>query len=138
QADLQLVTGNYFSFFHAAPALGRLLNEEDDRVEGAHPVCVVSYAAWRRRFGSDPRVLGRIVRINTHPFEIVGVARPDFAGAELQNRYDMWGPTAMAEQLTWNTRSNAHAVWLGVLAKVRPGMSLVEASARLKAVSNGI
>jgi predicted permease len=137
-ADLQLVTGDYFSFFHAKPVLGRLLNTEDDRVEGAHAVCVLSYAAWRSRFGSDPHVLGRIVRINTHPFEIVGVAGPDFVGAELQNRYDMWGPTAMAEQLTRNARSNAHVVWLGVLAKLRPGLSPAEARARLKAASKGI
>ena len=95
QADLEVVTGNYFPFFHAEPVLGRLLNEEDDRVEGAHAVCVVSYAVWRSRFGSDPHVLGRIIRINTHPFQIIGVAGPDFVGAELQNRYDIWGPTAM-------------------------------------------
>lgn len=119
-------------------ALGRLLNDEDDRVEGAHAVCVLSYAAWRSRFSSDPRVLERVVRINTHPVEIVGVAGPDFVGAELQKRYDIWAPTAMTEQLTWNARNNAHAIWLGVLAKLRPGMAFGEARARLKAASKGI
>jgi predicted permease len=138
QVDLELVTGNYFSFFHGEPALGRLLIEADDRVEGASPVCVLSYQAWRSRFGSDPRVLGRIVRIDTFPFQIVGVAGPDFVGAELQNRYDMWVPTAMAQPLTWNARSNPHVVWLGALAKLRSGLRVGEAHARLKAASKGI
>jgi len=138
QVDSELVTGNYFSFFHAEPVLGRLLGEEDDRVEGAHPVCVLSYQAWRSRFGSDPRVLGRIVRIDTFPFEIVGVVGPDFVGAELQTRYDVWVPSAMAQPLTWNARSNPHVVWLGALAKLRSGLSVAEAHARLKAASKGI
>lgn len=138
QVDIELVTGNYFSFFHAEPALGRLLEEEDDRVEGAHPVCVLSYQAWRSRFGADPHVLGRIVRINAVPFQILGILTPDFVGAELQRRYDIWAPTAMSEPLTWNARGNPHFVWLRSLAKLRPGLTVAEARARLRAVSKGI
>lgn len=138
QADLELVTGNYFAFFHAEPVLGRLLEEEDDRVEGAHPICVLSYAAWRNRFGGDRRVVGRIIRIDAMPFQIVGVAGPDFTGAELQKRFDVWIPTAMAQSLTWNARGNPHLVWLSVLAKLRPGMTIHQAHTRLSAVSKGI
>ncbi len=138
QIDIELVTGNYFSFFHAEPVLGRLLGEEDDRVEGAHPVCVLSYQAWRSRFGADPRVLGRVVRINAFPFQIVGVAGPDFVGAELQRRYEIWVPTAMALPLTWNARSNPHFAWLRTLAELRPGLATPEAHARLRAASKGI
>ncbi|MBV9155457.1 MAG: ABC transporter permease, partial [Acidobacteriaceae bacterium] len=138
QIDVELVTGNYFSFFHAQPVMGRLLDQEDDRVEGGHPVCVLSYQAWRSRFGADPSVLGRVVRLNTFPFQIVGIARPDFVGAELQMRYDVWVPTAMALPLTWNARSNPHVVWLRTLAKLRPGLNIQEAHARLRAASTGI
>lgn len=138
QVDLQLVTGNYFSFFHAVPALGRLLTGEDDRIEDAHPVCVLSYQAWHTRFGADPRLIGRIVRIDTFPFVIVGVAGPDFTGAELQSRHEIWVPSAMAQQVTWNARGNPHVVWLGALAKLQPGLPVAEARARLKAVSKGI
>jgi predicted permease len=138
QTDIELVTGNYFSFFHAEPALGRLLEEQDDAVEGAHPVCVLSYQAWRSRFGADPRVLGRIVRINTIPFQIVGVVRPDFVGAEMQRRYEIWAPTAMALPLTWNARRNPHFVWLRSLAKLRRGLTVPEAHSRLRAASRGI
>lgn len=138
QADLELVTGNYFAFFHAAPVLGRLLEEEDDRVEGAHPVCVLSYAAWQSRLGGDMHVLGRVIRINSRPVQIVGVAGPDFTGAELQKRFDLWLPTAMMQPLTRNPRSNPHMVWLSALAKLRPGMTIQQARTRLRAASKGI
>ncbi|PYU96939.1 MAG: hypothetical protein DMG08_01080, partial [Acidobacteria bacterium] len=71
--DFELVTGSFFSFFGARPALGRLIDEEDDRVEGAHPVCVLSYPVWQARFGGDPRVLGRTIRVDGVPLQVAGV-----------------------------------------------------------------
>ena len=59
----ELVTGSFFSFFGARPALGRLIDEEDDRAEGAHPVCVLGYRVWQARFGAEPRILGRTIRV---------------------------------------------------------------------------
>ncbi|MGA7414863.1 MAG: ABC transporter permease [Bryobacteraceae bacterium] len=138
QVDLELVTGDYFSFFHAEPALGRLLTETDDRAEGASAVCILSYQTWRSRFSSDPRILGRIVRLDGSPFQVVGVVGPDFVGGELQTRYDLWVPTAMAQPLTWNARSNPHVIWLSALGKLRSGLSVDEARERLKVASKGI
>jgi predicted permease len=134
----QLVTGNFFRFFHAEPVLGRLLDEEDDRVEGAHAVCVVSYHLWHTRFGSDLRVLGRTVLLNKKKFEVIGVAGPHFVGPELQFRHDLWVPTAMAEVVTGNARGSSHFVWLGSLATLRPGISDAEAHARIAAASKAI
>ncbi len=138
QVDLDLVTGSYFSFFSAQPALGRLLVEEDDRVEGAHPVCVLSYHAWRSHFGADANILGRVIRIDTIPLEVVGVAGPDFVGAELQKRYDVWAPTALAQAFTKNQRDTPNVIWMRVMAKRRPGITPAEAKARLQAASPGI
>lgn len=138
QADVQLVTGNYFSFFHAEPALGRLLTPEDDRIENASAVCVLSYRTWKDRFGGDPRVLGRMVRLNTYPFQIVGVAGPDFQGAELEVRHDAWTPSAMVFPLMGNARSSIHFNWLSVLAKLREGVTLPQARAQLKAISKDV
>ena len=133
----ELVTGGYFSFFGARPALGRLLDEEDDRVEGAHPVCVLSYEAWQRIFGGDPKVLGRFLAISAVPLEVVGVASPDFTGSELQKRYDVWAPTAMIGAWSF-PREEARAVWLRILGRLQPGVSPAEASARLAAAGKGI
>jgi len=96
RVEIQQVTGSYFAFFNAQPVLGRLLDEEDDRVERAHPVCVLSYHAWQTHFGGDPGILSRTIRLDSLPLQVAGVVSPDFVGAELQQRYDAWVPTALA------------------------------------------
>jgi predicted permease len=133
--DLGLVSGSYFSFFGARPILGRLLDEEDDRVEGAHRVCVLSYQTWQTHFAGDLGVLNRAVRINGRPLQVVGVAAPDFVGAELQRRYDAWVPTALASSVT---RASREDIGFGVLARLKPGMSLAEARSRLASAGRSI
>src|SRR5439155_2658303 len=56
-----LVSGNYFDVLGVGAILGRTLTAADDRVPGAHPVAVLSYSCWVRRFGSDPGVLNRTI-----------------------------------------------------------------------------
>ncbi len=135
--DFELVTGSFFPFFGARPALGRLLDEEDDRVEGAHPVCVLSYQAWQTRFGGDPRVVGRTIRVEGVPLQVVGVAERKFVGPELQRRFDLWAPTALAGSFGV-PRESANWIWLHALARLKPGLSLPQAGARLAAASRGI
>src|SRR5262249_48235840 len=66
-----LVSGNYFPMLGVAPALGRLLTADDDRTPGAAPVAVIGFAFWRSRFGGDPGVLGKSLKLNGHTFTIV-------------------------------------------------------------------
>ncbi len=56
---VDLVSGNYFSALGVNAILGRILTLEDDKTPGAHPVAVISYSYWKRRFGLDPAVLGK-------------------------------------------------------------------------------
>jgi predicted permease len=133
--DLGLVSGSYFSFFGARPVLGRLLDDEDDRVESAHRVCVLSYQTWQTHFAGDLAVINRAVRINDVPVQVVGIAAPDFVGAELQRRYDAWSPTALANEITRQPREDTG---MGVLARLKPGLSLAEARLRLASVTRSI
>ena len=85
-----------FGIFGLQPALGRLLTPDDDLTPGAHPVAVLSYDYWTRRFGRDPGVLGKTFRIRqigagnmgNDRFEIVGVAPQGFTrnGARRDDR----------------------------------------------------
>jgi len=78
-----LATGNYFDVLGVHPAMGRFFHQADDLHPRESPYAVLSYNAWRGRFGGDPGIVGKIVRINRLPYTVLGVAPPDFHGAEL-------------------------------------------------------
>src|SRR5579872_7052431 len=73
-----LATGNYFEVLGVPAAAGRTFTAAEDRAEGADPVVVLSAACWRRRFGSDPSIIGKTVLLNGHPFSVIGIAPEQF------------------------------------------------------------
>lgn len=81
-ATVEVVTGGYFRTLGVTPAIGRLLDETDDR-PGASPVAVLGHDTWRTSFAGDRSAIGRTVRLAGTSFEIVGVAAPEFRGAIL-------------------------------------------------------
>src|ERR1051326_2017029 len=82
KAYRQFVSGWMFEAFGLHPSAGRLLTENDDGAPGAHPVVVLSHDYWMRRFGGDPKVVGRTFRIDTSLYEIVGIAEERFRSEE--------------------------------------------------------
>ncbi len=103
KAHAQFVSGWMFDSFGLHPALGRLFTANDDLKPGAHPVAVLSYEYWARRFARDPSVIGRTVRLGpdwrigetAKAFEIVGVAPQPFIGTETGVVIDIFLPTMM-------------------------------------------
>jgi hypothetical protein len=85
-----LVSGNYFDLLGISAWRGRLLAPSDDVKSGAHPYMVLSYGCWQRRFGADPEAIGRTVKLDGHPFTIVGVAPPGFIGTERFYASEFW------------------------------------------------
>lgn len=79
----QIVTGNYFEALGVEPAAGRLLGPADDDEIGGEPVAVLGHGLWTRRFGADPGVVGRQVRLNGRAFTVVGVTAEGFRGPVL-------------------------------------------------------
>jgi len=94
----QYYSGNVFPIFGLQPALGRLLTPSDDVTPGGHPVVVISYDYWTRRFARDPNVIGQSFRIGRQPFEIVGVAPKGFTGTEPGRMADLFVPAMMNAQ----------------------------------------
>ncbi len=74
------VTGGWFDMLRTRPATGRLIGPADDVEPGAHPVVVLGHGFWVDRFGADPSVIGRILRMDGDPYEIVGVAPEGYVG----------------------------------------------------------
>ena len=92
-----LVSGDFFTLLEAEPALGRLLAPSDDDPVGASPVAVVSHRAWTTRFGRDPDLIGRTVRLGPQAFTIVGVADNPLPGPA--HDPDFWVPLSAVRQL---------------------------------------
>ena len=127
---VQYVSGWMFSSLGLRPAMGRLFTERDDQVPGARPYAVLSYDYWKRRFGRDPHVIGRTMRMGDQVFEIVGVGPESFTGTEPGIVTEIFLPTMMHH---WVTRSDAS--WHRTLAVIKPGADLEPLRAKLSAIS---
>ena len=95
KAHVQYVSGQMFGSFGLRPAVGRLLTENDDLKPGAHPVAVLSHDYWARRFGEDPKVIGRSFRLGNNLYDIVGVVGGPFTGTEPGTAIDIFMPAMM-------------------------------------------
>jgi predicted permease len=129
----ELVSGDYFPLLGVPAALGRTLGPEDDRTPGGHPVAVLSYGFWQRRFGGEPSILNQDVRINGHPMTVVGVAARDFAGIDMGGPVDVFVPLMMKAQMTptWNDLDAWRSRWVNVMGRLKPGVSQEQAAAAL-------
>jgi len=100
RARCELVSGNYFDVLGVGAAAGRVIGSEDDRTPGTHPVLVLSYAFWQRRFAGAPDVVGRTLSVNGTPFTVVGVAKRGFFGTKPGFGADVWAPLMMVKPAT--------------------------------------
>ncbi len=126
------VSGSMFGLFGLRPAAGRLLTPDDDRTPGAHPVAVISYDYWSRRFGRDLRALGRTMRVGNSVYQIVGVAPRGFTGAEPGTFVDVFMPAMMHPGVTRSDWS-----WFRTLAAFRPGVEPERVRSKLAPVLRG-
>jgi len=135
----ELVTGNYFTGLGVRPALGRVFNDEDDRRPGAHPVAVLSYGFWQRRFGGDPAVVGKVLKLNGHDFNVIGVATYGFSGTRFLGFIpDVWVPVMMHEQVLHESGDRLTARgrrWLNVNGRMKPGVTIGQATAAMNVVA---
>ena len=136
RANGELVTGNYFDVLGVRPALGRLFSASDDHTRGAHPVAVLSYGYWQRRFGGDPQVLNQTIIVNGHPLTIVGVSGRGFTGVQVGQAADVMVPLMMKAEMTptWNDLDNRRSRWLTVMARLKPGISRTQAEAAMNVI----
>jgi predicted permease len=89
--NVEVVSGNYFSLLGVKPALGRTFIVEEDQA-GASSTVVLNHKFWQRQFGSKPGVIGSTIRLNGHPFTVIGVAARGFDGTLGVFPPDMWTP----------------------------------------------
>ena len=89
----EAVSGNFFSTLRVGPAIGRVLQRQDDTVSGDR-VAVLSHAFWTRRFHASPSILGKTIQYKETPYTVIGVAQSGFTGVEAETSIDIWVPIA--------------------------------------------
>jgi putative ABC transport system permease protein len=127
----QWVSGDALGSLGIKPALGRVLAPSDDVNPGQHPVAVLSYDFWTRRFGRNPDVLGRSVTIRDKPLQIVGVTEEGFTGVAPGIMTDIWAPTMM-----WDDRalSDPDTRWFQIWGRLQPAIAPEQARTVLQTV----
>src|SRR5262245_32836837 len=127
-----LVSGSYFPVLELQPALGRLLNSNDDKLVGESRVVVLSYNYWSSRFGLDPTILNKQVIVNGQRLTIVGVAPKGFDGTTIGMRPAVFVPVTLRSVLDadtgWSLRTD---YWAYLFARLRPGVTIENARASL-------
>src|SRR5947207_2472942 len=137
RASAGIVSPNYFDALGVEPILGRGFRPEEGTGRNAHPVTVISYRAWKDRYGGDPNIIGRNQILNGVQHTIVGVAPEKFHGTFIGYSFSFWVPTSMQETFdtTGYKLEDRNARWIEGFAFLKPGVTRQQGEAELHAIS---
>ncbi len=131
------VSGSFFNVLGIQPVLGRVFEAADDQRGCSAPGVVISYAFWQREYSGDAGVIGRKLTLSDQPFEIIGVTPANFFGLEVGRSFDVALPIC-AEAITSGKNHRLDSGtnwWLMITGRLKPGLSLEQATAQLQAIS---
>jgi len=117
-----IVSGNYFSVLGERPALGRFFVPDEDRTPLATPVVVVSHDFWEHELRADTAAIGRTVKVNGHPYTVIGVTTDGFRGVFSPLKVDAWVPLMMQAQLRPG-QDLTDQPWLWMFGRLAPGVT---------------
>ncbi|MBO0861119.1 MAG: ABC transporter permease [Chloracidobacterium sp.] len=137
----QIVSANYFAALGAEMDLGRGFLPEEDRTPGTSPVIVLSHRFWQRQFDSDPHIVGKIIRLQSRSFTVIGVTAREFVGTALDTpafwtplmMRDQVIPLGMGENRRWLTERDADSFEL--LGHLRPGVATQAAQSEMSMIA---
>jgi putative ABC transport system permease protein len=130
------VTGNYFDVLRVTPSRGRFFAPDESFYPTAGNVVVISHGLWQRRLGGDPEVVGRMIRINGQPLEVIGVTPEGFAGSAVGVQIALWIPIGAAVPgLPHEGLDHPFSAMFEVIGRLRPGRTAEQAAEELSAIS---
>jgi predicted permease len=138
-ASAFISTGNYYSVLGVTARIGRTITPEDDQPTAA-PVTMISSKYWHARFGTDPAVVGKPIRINSVPVTIIGVVSAEFTGVQqpVGELPDVSVPLALDSQLNPTPGpprlSQPTYWWLQVMGRLKPGATAAQVQGNLEGV----
>jgi len=136
------VSGDAFPTLGIPPLRGRFFSAQDDRPGCGFPGAVISYGLWQSEFGGQDSAIGRKLTIDGRPTEIIGVTPRSFFGLEVGRSFDFALPFCSLDAYFPGsetlTLSRKDYFWLHVLGRLKPGVTLQQASSELAAMSTGV
>jgi predicted permease len=131
------VSASVFPLLGVSPELGRGFTADEDRY-GAGNVVVLSHDLWEHEYDGDPNILGESVRLDEHPYTVIGVMPPSFRfpfdGAPLSEMADLWVPIAFEpDRLSPENRTREFGV--GVVGRLKPGVTREQAQADMEGIA---
>ena len=132
-----IVSTNYFDAIGVHPILGRGFQLGEDSGQSAHPVTVISYQLWQRRFKSDPQIIGKTQRLNGVYHTIIGVAPEGFYGTFVGWAMQFWVPASMEEifESGGYKLEDRGSRWIESYARLKPGVTRQQAQQEVSAVA---
>jgi predicted permease len=136
---IEEASGNYFDALGLEPYLGHFFHAADEHGANSAPDIVLSYEYWHTHFDDDRGVVGRVVRLNRHPFTILGVAPPDFNGTLMFFNPAMFVPLVEHPVLGDNDLTTRGDHWVfDVIGYLKPGVTEAQAVADLNAIGKSL
>jgi len=127
-----IATENYFDVLGVQPAMGRTFHPVQKQGLNSDPYIVLGHGLWVRRFGSDPKVLGRTVHLNGHPFTVIGVAPQNFYGTIVGINAEYFVPMMMQPQvLPGEDIEERWPTFVHVMGRLKPGITMAQAQAEM-------
>jgi predicted permease len=133
RAQVQMISGNYFSVLGVGMVLGRPIDAGDDNSS----VAVISHSFWQKTFGGNSNAIGKSLNINGNPAIVVGVAPPEFAGESVGQPAEIWVPFTMQQSVRptpIELRNVRFVTWLYLMGRLKPGVSMQTAQAEMESL----
>lgn len=138
-ADAIFVSGSFFQMLGVSAHIGRVFTPADDHRGCGAAGAVISYGFWQRECGANPAVLGRDINLGGHPFPIIGVTQPGFSGIDVGKRFDVAVPLCSQPVFgDGNFLDRRDAWWLGMMGRLKPGVSVAQTTSYLESIWPGI
>src|ERR1700733_9300442 len=134
-----IATENYFDVLGVHAAIGRTFHAEPNQALNSDPYIVLGQALWKRLFAADPKVVGRTVHINGHPFAVIGVAPPHFFGTIVGIEAQYFVPMMMQpEVLPFENIEERAPTFVHILGRLRPGVTMAQAQAEFATIAGNL
>jgi predicted permease len=137
--NVSIVSGEYFGVLGVQAIAGRVFTPDDDRVQGGHPVVVISHGFWERQLGRSPEAVGTQLQLRETLFTIIGITPRGFFGEAVGESPDVWAPMMMQPQLvsenflsdSGGKFDGSNVRWLKAFGRLKAGVERRQAEAQM-------